>query len=167
MARHEKIRWLILIVMYAVIAAPAWSQAAPAGIIKAEADTALRSFVHQIPGANELGKKAAGVLVFPSVIKVGIGLGGEYGEGLLLVNGRIAGYYNLISASFGFQLGAQERSVIVMFMTNDALSGFNRKAGWRVGVDGSVAIVTVGVGGSIDTERLQVRSSVSFLIPRD
>ena len=63
-------------------------------------------------------------------------------------------YYNLVSASFGFQLGVQVRSVIIMFMTGDALAGFERRAGWKVGVDESVAIVTIGIGGSIDTDKI-------------
>jgi lipid-binding SYLF domain-containing protein len=67
---------------------------------------------------------------------------------------RVVGYYNLISASFGFQLGVQERSVIIMFMTQGALNQFDRTAGWKVGVDGSVAIITVGIGGSIDTDKV-------------
>ncbi len=93
-------------------------------------------------------------MVFPSVVKAGIGFGGEYGEGLLIIRGRPGGYYNLVSASFGFQLGVQERSVIIMFMTNEALAGFEASAGWKVGVDGSVAIVTLGAGGSIDTDKI-------------
>jgi lipid-binding SYLF domain-containing protein len=48
----------------------------------------------------------------------------------------------------------QERSVIIMFMTNEALAGFDRRAGWRVGVDGSVVFVTLGVSGSIDTDKI-------------
>ena len=102
--------------------------------------------------------------MFPSVVKAGIGFGGEYGEGLLIIRGRPGGYYNLVSASFGFQLGVQERSVIIMFMTNEALAGFEASAGWKVGVDGSVAIVTVGAGGSIDTDKIidpPVRSTTS------
>jgi lipid-binding SYLF domain-containing protein len=92
--------------------------------------------------------------VFPSVVKAGIGFGGEYGEGVMLNQQRVAGYYNLISASFGFQLGVQERSVIIMFMTQGALNQFDHTAGWKVGVDGSVAIITVGIGGSIDTDKV-------------
>jgi lipid-binding SYLF domain-containing protein len=60
----------------------------------------------------------------------------------------------MISASFGFQLGVQERSVIVMFMTKSALDSFYRRAGWKVGVDGSIAIVTIGIGGSIDSDKV-------------
>jgi lipid-binding SYLF domain-containing protein len=144
----------ILIVMIAISAAPPRSEAASAPEIDADVDATLHSFESQIGGARELANKAAGILVFPSVVKAGIGLGGEYGEGLLIIRGRPGGYYNLISASFGLQLGVEERSVIIMFMTNEALAGFDARAGWKVGVDGSVAIVTLGIGGSIDTDKV-------------
>jgi lipid-binding SYLF domain-containing protein len=88
------------------------------------------------------------------VVKAGIGFGGEYGEGALLVRGRGTSYYNLISASFGFQLGVQARTVIIMFMTRGALDQFDRTYGWKVGVDGSVVLVTLGAAGSIDTENI-------------
>jgi lipid-binding SYLF domain-containing protein len=146
--------WLILIAVQAIVAAPPRSEAASAAEINADANATLHSFVRQIGGAQELANKAAGILVFPSVVKAGFGFGGEYGEGLLLIHGRPAGYYNLISASFGFQLGVQERSVIIMFMTNEALAGFDSRAGLKVGVDASVTIVTLGVGGSIDTDKI-------------
>ena len=131
------------------------ANAASAEEINATADQTLRSFVRQVPGAKEIAQKAAGVLVFPSVVKAGIGFGGEYGEGIMLVKGgQPGGYYNLVSASFGFQLGVQERSIIIMFMTQDALDRFSRTSGWKVGVDGSVTIIAVGVGGSIDTDKI-------------
>ena len=112
----------------------------------------LDRFFFQYGGARELA--AAGILVFPSVVKAGFGFGGEYGEGALLIQGRPVAYYNTVSASFGFQLGAQVRSVIIMFMTPGALDQFQRTAGWKVGIDGSVAIITLGVGGSIDTNKI-------------
>ena len=83
-----------------------------------------------------------------------MGIGGEYGEGALLSRDRIVDYYNTASASIGFQLGAQSRSVIIVFMTEEALDGFRRVDGWTVGVDASVAVITIGAGGSIDTSRL-------------
>jgi lipid-binding SYLF domain-containing protein len=145
---------MFVLFAYLTVAAPSVSEAASAAVIDADADATLHSFVRQNPGAQELGNKAAGVLVFPSLLKAGFGFGGEYGEGLLLIHGKPAGYYNLVSASFGFQLGVQARSVIIMFMTNEALAAFDRRAGWRVGVDGSVVFVTLGVGGSIDTDKI-------------
>jgi lipid-binding SYLF domain-containing protein len=148
---------LILVAAFALAAAPRASHAGAAEL-EAEANETLHSFVRQVAGARELANKAAGILVFPSVVKAGIGIGGEYGEGVLHVRGRTAGFYNIISASVGFQFGAQARSVIVMFMTDTALAGFQRTDGWKVGVDGSVAIITIGAGGQIDTN--SVRSPV-------
>jgi lipid-binding SYLF domain-containing protein len=145
---------LVLFAAFAILAQPQRSEAASAGEIDREANNTLHSFVEQVAGARELANKAAGILVFPSVVKAGIGFGGEYGEGVMLNQQRVVGYYNLISASFGFQLGVQERSVIIMFMTQGALNQFDRTAGWKVGVDGSVAIITVGIGGSIDTDKV-------------
>ena len=145
---------LCLIFFALLVAAPQSGKAASAAEINDAVNATLRSFVAQNPSARELGRKAAGVLVFPSVIKAGFGVGGEYGEGVLIVKREPAGYYNIISASFGFQLGIQSRSVIIMFMTEKALAGFQNAYGWKVGVDGSIVVVTVGAGGSIDTDTL-------------
>jgi lipid-binding SYLF domain-containing protein len=138
----------------AIAASLSRADAASAGEINAGVDHTLRVFFDEVRGSRELVGKAAAVLVFPNVIKAGVGIGGEYGEGALLVRGRPVEYYNTISASIGFQLGAQARSVIIAFMTPEALAGFRRVDGWKVGVDGSVALVTVGLGGSIDTSRI-------------
>ena len=145
---------LIFVALHLTVLASAESDAASAPEIDAAVDATLRSFESQVPGARELAVKAAGILVFPSVVKAGIGIGGEYGEGLLIIRGRPGGYFNLVSASFGLQLGVQARSVIIMFMTEEALASFERTYGWKVGVDGSIAIATIGAGGSIDTEKL-------------
>jgi len=134
------------------VVAPPRSEGASAPEIDADVDATLHSFENR--GARELAIKAAGILVFPSVVKAGIGFGGEYGEGLLIIRGKPGGYYNLVSGSFGLQLGVQVRSVIIMFMTEEALASFERTYGWKVGVDGSIAIVTIGAGGSIDTENV-------------
>jgi len=69
---------------------------------------------------------------------------GSYGEGVLIVRGEPGGYYNIISASFGFQLGAQAQTVIIMFMTEEALTAFRNAYGFKVGVDGSIVVVNIG-----------------------
>jgi len=145
---------IALIAAFMFLAANGQAKAATAGEIKASVNTTLDRFYRQIPGARELSARAAGVLVFPTVLKAGFGVGGEYGEGAMRVGGKTVGYYNTVAASFGFQLGAQARSVIIMFMTPEALAGFRRVEGFKVGVDGSVAIIVVGAGGSIDTDKV-------------
>ncbi len=142
----------MLAILFALVAAP--RAEASAAKINAGVYATLEQFYRQTPGARGLAQSAAGVLVFPTVVKAGIGIGGEYGEGALLVGGRPVAYYNLVSASFGFQFGAQARTVIIMFMTQGALAGFDAKAGWKVGVDGSVTLITLGAGASIDTNQI-------------
>jgi lipid-binding SYLF domain-containing protein len=154
MTGHGKAFCIAMIAVLALLAGNAPGTAADAREINAEVNATLDRFYRQIPGAREISARATGVLVFPTIIKAGFGVGGEYGEGAMRVGGKTVGYYNTISASFGFQLGAQARSVIIMFMTPEALAGFRRVDGWKVGVDGSVAIIVVGAGGSIDTEKV-------------
>jgi lipid-binding SYLF domain-containing protein len=154
MKQHLSAFCIALIAAFMLLAEHGPAKAADAREINASVNATLDRFYRQIPGARELSARAAGVLVFPTIIKAGFGVGGEYGEGAMRVGGKTVGYYNTISASFGFQLGAQARSVIIMFMTPEALTGFRRVDGWKVGVDGSVAIIVVGAGGSIDTEKV-------------
>lgn len=142
------------LMLAASFSAPSLAQAASGKEIETDVNDTLHSFVNQIGGARALANKAVGILVFPSIVKAGIGIGGEYGEGMLIVDKQPAGYYNLVGASFGFQLGVQQRSVIIMFMTQDALDQFYSLSGFKVGVDASVAIITVGAGGSIDTDKV-------------
>lgn len=153
---------LCALFVLSVYTAPARG-AASAAEINADVRATIDRFYAQIGGARELADKSYGILVFPSVVKAGFGFGGEYGEGALMVRGQPTTYYNTIGASFGFQLGVQARSVIIMFMTPEALEQFRRSNGWKVGVDGSVAIITVGVGGSIDTNKI-VSPVVGFIL---
>jgi lipid-binding SYLF domain-containing protein len=143
--------WLASFVMMA--AAPQ-ARAASAAEIDAAAHDTLKEFFYKVPGSRELVARSAAVLVFPTIIKAGFGFGGEYGEGALIRKGRTLDYYNTISASFGFQFGAQARSVIIVFTTREALDSFQDVDGWKVGVDGSVALLNVGVGASVDTARI-------------
>jgi len=115
----------------------------------------LTRFRAEVGGASEFLAAARGVLVFPKVYKAGFGVGGEYGEGALLVGGATVGYYNTVAASFGLQLGAQRKSIVIVFMEEQALAKFRRSEGWKIGVDGSVALVRLGAGGSIDTQNIK------------
>lgn len=128
--------------------------AASAAEIDADVSATLRKLYLKVPGSRDIAIRAAGVLVFPTIVKAGFWFGGEYGEGALRIRGRTVGYFDSVSASFGLQIGVQSRSVVIMFMTPEALQNFRRKRGWKVGVDGSVAIVTIGAGGSVDTNQI-------------
>jgi|SRR5277367_3407300 len=154
-ARLTALTLPMLVVLLATLCASPSSQAASGPEIDANVNATLNLLFREVWSSHELANKAFGILIFPTVIKAGFGIGGEYGEGELHIRGRTAGYFNIASASFGFQLGAQARSVILMFMTEEALESFRRTHGWKIGVDGSVAIITVGAGGAIDTNTIR------------
>ena len=129
--------------------------AASAGAIDADVKSTLENFYDEVKEGKKLVGDAKGVLVFPVVIKAGIGIGGEYGEGALQIHGKTVDYYNTAAASLGFQLGAQKKSIVIIFMQDEALRKFRDSSGWKAGVDASIAVVTVGAGGAMDTAKLK------------
>ena len=149
-----KFAGLVMAVLMGAVAFVAPSYAESGRDIDAKVDATLTHFYNHVRGGQDLVRRARAVLVFPTIVKAGIGVGGEYGEGALRINGQTDGYYNSASASIGFQLGVESRSVVILFMTEDALHKFRKTDGWKVGVDGSVAIITLGAGAAVDTEKI-------------
>ncbi len=142
--------WYILVGVI-LIGSTGVTFAATAREIDVSVDVALERFNKEIPGADSFINKAKGVLVFPEVIKAGFVVGGEYGEGALRIDGKTVEYYNTIAASLGFQLGAQTKTIILVFTSENALRKFRKSDGWKAGVDGSVALISLGAGDSLDT----------------
>jgi len=138
------------------IAFSSYAMAEAGPVIDAKVDVALKQFKKE-KGAADFLEKAYAVLVFPSVVKGGFGIGGEYGEGAVRVDGNTTAYYKITSASFGFQLGLQKTSYIFAFKDKDILDNFMKSNGWEAGVDGSVTVAKWGAGKDI--------SSISFEKP--
>jgi lipid-binding SYLF domain-containing protein len=137
--------------------------AASAVEIDAAVETALTRFYDEVPAGRALATKARAMLVFPKVVKAGLGIGGEYGEGALRAGARTLGYYRTVAASIGLQIGAQARSQIILFMTDAALAQFEASDGFEVGVDGSIALVEVGVAGKINTTSALNEPVIAFI----
>jgi lipid-binding SYLF domain-containing protein len=127
---------------------------ASASEIDKDANTALTMLREEISDSSLIIDQAYGYLVFPRIVKVGVGIGIETGEGVLRINDLSVDYYRLSSGSLGFQLGAQAKGVVVAFMTQDILNNFRNNPGWKVGVDGSITIIDQGLGKSIDTDNI-------------
>ena len=146
---------IVLAILSLGLAISQTASAATATEIDAAVSDALNRFTKEVKGSDAFLKSAKGFLVFPKVYKAGFVVGGEYGTGALRIGGVSQDYYEIFSASVGFQLGAQARTVIIAFMTDDALANFRKSAGWKVGVDGSVALVDVGAAGALDTNTVK------------
>jgi lipid-binding SYLF domain-containing protein len=141
----------VLAFLFSSLLLPLNSHAASSTEIDIGVTETLKKFKQEVAGGSQFLAKANGVLVFPKVLKAGFGIGGEYGEGALLVGGKTVDYYSTAAASIGLQLGAQSKSLVIVFMSEQSLSYFRNSKGWKAGVDGSVAVVEWGAGEDINT----------------
>jgi lipid-binding SYLF domain-containing protein len=119
--------------------------------IDRDVDAALQKLYRSSPVAVELSKVAKGVLVYPNVIKAGLIVGGQYGEGALRVDGKTVGYYNTVAASYGLQAGAQSFGYALFFMTDKGLDFLKSSDGWEIGVGPSVVVMDKGKAKSFTT----------------
>jgi len=152
-SRHFPLFSLTLIALLILIS-PTQAVAKSSEQIDIEATAALETFKKDVKGGEAFLQKAKGVLVFPTIFKAGVVIGGDYGEGALRIDGKTVDYYSSASASIGLQLGAQNRTVIIVFLEQAALDRFRASTGWKAGVDGSVALVEWGAGASLDTVKM-------------
>jgi lipid-binding SYLF domain-containing protein len=123
--------------------------------IDAQTDASLSKLYQTVPGSREMVSKAAGVLVFPSVVGASLGVGAEYGRGALRTGGRTQAYYSTTAGSIGFQAGAQSKAVIYVFNTQESLAKFRSSKGWTAGADATVAVATIGANGAVDTNTIR------------
>jgi lipid-binding SYLF domain-containing protein len=123
--------------------------------INREVNAALEQFSKKIQGGNEFLKAAKGVLVIPNIIKAGLGVGGQYGEGAMRIEGKTVDYYALSGGSIGFQAGAEKVNLVLIFIQEQALKKFLASSGWQAGVDGSITFIDKGKEKSIDTTNIK------------
>jgi lipid-binding SYLF domain-containing protein len=133
-----------------ILAAPG-TIAATAAELNKEAQAALNSLYANNPGAKAISKDAVAVLVFPSVVKAGLGVGGQFGEGVLLKGGKAAAYYNTAGASVGLQAGAQKYGYAMFFLSEETLKYLDKVEGFEVGVGPSVVVADQGLAKSTTT----------------
>ncbi len=143
-------KWILMILM-GLFFSVGVLEAKDKNVLNLEINNTIAKLELKAKGAREFLQKAQGYLVIPELYKAGFVVGGEYGEGALLIGNKIVDYYSVISASIGFQAGAQVRSLIIVFLTPKSLEDFRRKNRWKVGVDGSIAFVDWGKGIDLST----------------
>ncbi|RMD48215.1 MAG: twin-arginine translocation pathway signal [Alphaproteobacteria bacterium] len=133
----------------------------PGQRIDRRVDAALQFMFTNIPGSRALYDKAAGALIFPVITEAGFGIGGAYGEGALRVGGVTVDYYSAFSASWGLQIGAQQYSHVLFFMTPESLAEFRASQGWTFG--GKAGFVIKDRAGLVAVNTAQVLAPVVAL----
>ena len=140
-------------VCLAGLSAPAL--AATAEDLNKDATQALAALYKTNPVAEVVSKKARAILVFPKITKAGLVFGGSYGEGVLLQGNKVTEYYNSVSASWGWQLGAESYTYVVFLMSDKAVKYLATSKGWEFGVGPTVVVVNEGVAKNLTTTTLK------------
>jgi lipid-binding SYLF domain-containing protein len=146
---------LVLAFVTTTIFIPGVTKPALAGVSEAEINAALETLYAKSETAKALGEKAKGILVFPSIVKGGFIVGGQYGDGGLLKNGKLTGNYNTIQVSYGLQAGLQKYGYALFLMTDSALTYLDKSDGWELGVGPTIVVVDVGASKSMTTTTAQ------------
>ena len=133
--------------------------------VDAQADATLARLYSEVPGAREIGNRAKGILVFPSVVGGSFVVGAEYGRGVMRSTDSARRYYSIGIGSVGWQIGAQSKAIIYMFTTAEALDKFRNSQGWTAGVDATVAVANIGANGSVDTVSMR-QPVVAFVMAK-
>ena len=154
----QPLRLLIAGLMVAaavVLAMPKQGIAGSAAEIDTGADQALADLYAQSSEAKALAERAKGILVFPKIIKAGLIIGGQAGNGALRKNNKTAGYYNTVSVSYGLQVGVQWFGYAMYFMNDAALDYLDNSDGWEIGTGPSIVVLDKGAAGGISTTSLK------------
>jgi lipid-binding SYLF domain-containing protein len=134
--------------------------------LKKDAAQALRLLYKNNPVAETISKNANKILVFPKVIKAGLIFGGSYGEGVMRKDSQVEGYYNTVSASWGWQAGAQSYSYVVFLMNDKAKKYLENSDGWSIGVGPTVVMVDAGIAKNLTSTTLQ-DDAYAFIFDQD
>ena len=137
------------------VLSPAAALAASAREIDRDARAALAKLYQHTPGAKALADKAVGLLVFPSIVKGGFIIAGQFGDGALRKDGKTVAYYRSLAASFGYQAGAQAFGYVLFFMDDASLQYLDRSEGFELGVGPSLVVLDAGFGKNMSTTTLQ------------
>ena len=129
--------------------------AASASEINRSATQSLTTLYHKTPGAKVLADKAVAVLVFPSIVKAGFIIGGQFGDGALRKHGKTVAYYRSVAASYGLQAGAQTFGYVLFFMDEGSVQYLDKSDGWELGSGPSLVVLDEGFGKVSSTTTLQ------------
>ncbi len=129
--------------------------AAAAEDLDRDAAQALQALYKTNPTAEVIAKRAKAILVFPKIVKAGLVFGGSYGEGVLMRGGKVTDYFNSVSASWGWQAGAETYAYVVFLMSDKAVNYLAKSKGWEFGVGPTIVAVNEGIAKNLSTSTLK------------
>ena len=148
---HSPMSALLLAAAIVSAVLPSNAEAADRGALERDARAALQKLTTTVPAAKSFSGSATAVLVFPKITKAGLGVGGQYGDGVLFKGGKVAGFYNTSGASYGLQAGAQQFGYAMFLMNDKAVNALGANDGFEVGVGPSIVVMDEGKAKTLTT----------------
>jgi lipid-binding SYLF domain-containing protein len=145
----------VTLTIIALTALSAGAQASTPEDLNKTSSAALSMLINTNPLASDISKKAKAILIFPNIVKAGFVFGGAYGEGVMMKSNKIEGYYNSVSASFGWLAGAESYSYVVFLMNDSAVKYLHKTNGLEIGIGPSVVVVNEGIAKNLSTTSLK------------
>jgi lipid-binding SYLF domain-containing protein len=146
---------LVIMVMTLTLSPLRSALAASASEIDRKVTAALQTLYQTTPEAKTLASQAKGILVFPDVVKAGLVVGGQYGDGALRKKGKTIGYYRSVAGSFGLQAGVQSFAYALFFMDDASLRYLAESEGWEIGTGPSVVVLDKGFAKTMSSTTLR------------
>lgn len=118
------------------------------------------SEVQEMPDQSipeDLLRSASAIAIFPNTISAGLGLGGKYGQGIIMVREENSGrwsspaIFTLAGGSIGWQIGGQATDFVLLVMNRRSVDGI-LQGKFKLGADASVAAGPVGRAAEASTD---------------
>jgi len=156
-ALHSYYRAMVLMAtaIFSVCLISGLANAATVEDLQRDSAQSLSALYKKNPIAADVAKHAKAILVFPNIVKAGLIFGGAYGEGVLTKDEKFDGYYNSVTASWGWQAGAESYGYAVFLMNDNALKYLRKSEGWEIGVGPTVVVVNEGIAKNLSTTTLK------------
>jgi lipid-binding SYLF domain-containing protein len=152
---HFTIIVCVLVAFFVAFVGPSPAAAASAAELDRASQSALQKLYAKSDKAKTLSEKAVAILVFPNIKKAGLIVGGQYGEGELIRDGKVIGYYNTVAGSYGLQAGVQKYGYALLFMTEKMLAYLDNSGGWELGSAPNIVVVDKGAATGLSTTSAQ------------
>ncbi len=110
------------------------------------------SEVQQMPDQSipeDLLRQCAAIAIFPSTVSAGLGIGGKYGQGIIMVKQdktnrwSAPAVFTIAGGSIGLQIGGQATDFILLIMNRRSVDGI-LQGKFKLGADAAVSAGPVG-----------------------
>jgi lipid-binding SYLF domain-containing protein len=115
-----------------------------------DCNAALAKF-KQLGNVPQMIAESYGYAVLPTIGKGGIGIGGAGGTGCVYAGGKHTGNVSMGQVTFGFQLGGQAYSEIILFKNADTYKDFTN-GNFEFGADATAVALTYGAEAGASTQ---------------